>query len=176
VLELARRNPDVRFQFVLHPSPAVQRAVRDQLEGAAGNIDLIPACDYVSFVHMLSQAYLILTDSGGVQEEATALGTPLLVVNPRTAREEGLTVGTAAIVGTFDSDIVAAAQRLLNDSALRAEMAHASDAYGDGKAGERIAAILAASIRGERGRDVVAERPYGSLEREVTGDSDGVLV
>jgi UDP-N-acetylglucosamine 2-epimerase (non-hydrolysing) len=181
---LARRNPDVRFQFVLHPSPAVQRAVLDQLSGAGmENIDLLPACDYVSFVRMLSEAYLILTDSGGVQEEATALGTPLLVVNPRTARQEGLTVGTAAVVGTDSIDIADAAQRLLDDPALRAGMATPHDAYGDGKAGERIAAILAATLRGGHRRETGPELRIGPLvqprippEREATDDSDGVLV
>jgi UDP-N-acetylglucosamine 2-epimerase (non-hydrolysing) len=184
VRELARSNPDVRFQFVLHPSPAVQRAVFDQLaDAAAENIDLLPACDYVTFVTMLSEAYLILTDSGGVQEEATALGAPLLVVNPRTARQEGLTVGTAAIVGTDVTDIVVAAQRLLDDLALRAEMATPDDAYGDGMAGERIAAILATTIRGDRERETepgFLNDPRAPQQtprnREATGDSDGVLV
>jgi UDP-N-acetylglucosamine 2-epimerase (non-hydrolysing) len=184
VRELAQRNPDVRFQFVLHPSPAVRHAVLDQLAGvAAENVDLLPPCDYVSFVHMLSEAYLILTDSGGVQEEATALGTPLLVVNPRTARQEGLTVGTAAIVGTHATQIVAAAQRLLDDPALRGEMATPNDAYGDGRAGERIAAILAATIRSNRRQDAAPGHRNAVLaqegrprQREVTDDSDGVLV
>lgn len=153
VQELATRHGSMRFQFVLHPSPAVQQAVRNRFDaGMPPNVELLPPCDYVPFVHMLSGAYLILTDSGGVQEEATALGTPLLVVNPRTAREEALMVGTAAIVGTNDVDIVAAAERLLLDPDRRREMATPSDAYGDGNAGELIAATLA--------------KTYGSLESE----------
>jgi UDP-N-acetylglucosamine 2-epimerase (non-hydrolysing) len=184
VRELARRNPDVRFQFVLHPSPAVQQAVREQLSGAsASNIELLPACDYVSFVRMLAGAYLILTDSGGVQEEATSLGTPLLVVNPRTAREEGISVGTAAIVGIYDTEIVAAAQRLLDNPQLRAEMATPNDAYGDGFAGERIAAIVAAVFRGDPTPEAAPlpqktlwaqqESPHGQGVKE---NSDEVLV
>jgi UDP-N-acetylglucosamine 2-epimerase (non-hydrolysing) len=183
VRELARANPDVRFQFVLHPSPAVQRAVFEQLaDSASANVDLIRPCSYVTFVKMLADAFLILTDSGGVQEEATALGTPLLVVNPRTARQEGLTVGTAAIIGTHKADIVVAAQRLLDDPIRHAEMAGANDAYGDGLAGERIAEIVLATVRA--GRPPAASDPRGvarTLQQTATGreeplDSDGVLV
>jgi UDP-N-acetylglucosamine 2-epimerase (non-hydrolysing) len=158
VRELARRHPDTRFQFVLHPSPSVQRAVRSCLATETdANIELIPACDYVSFVQMLAGAYLILTDSGGIQEEASTLGTPVLVVNQRTAREEALQVGTSAIVGTNDHEIVAAAERLLAYPLLRAEMATANDAYGDGKAGDRIAAILA-KVQTNRRPEVTRQR------------------
>jgi UDP-N-acetylglucosamine 2-epimerase (non-hydrolysing) len=178
VRELANRHRDVRFQFVLHPSPAVQRAVMESLAGEVPpNIELLPPCDYVSFVQMLSDAYLIITDSGGVQEEATALGTPLLVANSRTARKEALTVGTAMIVGTHDVDIVAAAERLLVDPILRREMATPSDTYGVGRAGELIAATLA-EVYGAAGESQVAHRvpmepPRG---REVAAERDGVVV
>ena len=107
------------------------------------NVELLEPCDYVSFVHMLADAHLVLTDSGGIQEEAPALGTPVLVVNPRTARQEGVEAGTATIVGTDDDDIVSAAGRLLDDPAHHARMARPHDAYGDGRAGERIAGVIA---------------------------------
>jgi UDP-N-acetylglucosamine 2-epimerase len=95
----------------------------------------------------------VLTDSGGLQEEAPALGKPVLVVNERTARQEPLAAGTARIVGTSESDIVEAASRLLDDPFHYARMAARHDPYGDGHAGERIATVLAAmapSIEGAR--------------------------
>jgi UDP-N-acetylglucosamine 2-epimerase (non-hydrolysing) len=144
VRELALRYPEVRFQFVLHPSPSVQRAVRRWLNPKCpDNIELLRPCDYVSFVQMLAEAYVILTDSGGIQEEAPVLGRPVLVVNRRTERHEGVAAGTAAIVGTDDGEIVAAAAKLLEDRSHYAQMAKPHSAYGDGKAGERIAAVLA---------------------------------
>jgi UDP-N-acetylglucosamine 2-epimerase (non-hydrolysing) len=140
---LAWRHPDVRFQFVQHPSPAVRRVVRHTLAAdPPANVELLEPCDYVSFVHMLADAHLVLTDSGGIQEEAPALGTPVLVVNPRTARQEGVEAGTATVVGTDVDDIFSAAGRLLDDPAHHARMARSHDAYGDGRAGERIAGVL----------------------------------
>jgi len=140
---LAQLYPDVRFQFVQHPSPAVARAIGTTLASERPpNVELIPACDYVTFVGMLADAYLILTDSGGIQEEAPVLGTPVLVVSSRTDRQEGVRAGTAAIVGTQVDDIVAAATRLLDDHQRHSRMATQHDAFGDGRAGERIAAVL----------------------------------
>jgi UDP-N-acetylglucosamine 2-epimerase (non-hydrolysing) len=181
VKELAIRHSDVRFQFVLHPSPAVQQSVRKRFEDATpSNIELLPPCDYVSFVHMLSDAYLILTDSGGIQEEATALGTPLLVANPRTAREEALTVGTATIVGTNSIDIVAAAERLLLDPERHRAMATPSDAYGVGKAGELIAATLAKTYgvlgsHKSRALDLPVVVPEEPRLSEVASEREGVV-
>ena len=143
-------------------------------------IELLPPCDYVSFVHMLSDAYLILTDSGGIQEEATALGTPLLVANPRTAREEALTVGTASIVGTSRIDIVAAAERLLLDPERHRAMATPSDAYGVGNAGELIAATLAKTYgvlgrQQSRALDPPVVVPEGPRLSEVASKREGVV-
>jgi UDP-N-acetylglucosamine 2-epimerase (non-hydrolysing) len=96
---------------------------------------------------MLADSFLILTDSGGLQEEAPVLGKPVLVVNRRTERHEPLAAGTAHVVGTGESDIVDAASRLLDDPVHYAQMATRHDPYGDGQAGERIAAILASALQ-----------------------------
>jgi len=94
---------------------------------------------------MLADSFLILTDSGGIQEEAPALGKPVLVVNRRTERQEALAAGTAQIVGTTEDEIVAAATRLFEDPDQYRRMATRHDPYGDGHAGERIAGVLADS-------------------------------
>ena len=151
VRTLAQRYADVRFLFVTHPAPAIRRAVVDALGyERPRNIEVRPPCDYLEFVRLLAGCHIVLTDSGGVQEEAPVLGKPVLVVNPRTARQEPLAAGTARIVGTAESEIVAAAVRLLDDPEHYAQMASRHDPYGDGHAGERIAAALAdfAAARG----------------------------
>ena len=98
---------------------------------------------------MLADSYVILTDSGGLQEEAPVLGKPVLVINQRTERHEPVAVGTADIVGTMETDIVEATARLLDDSAHYTRMATRHDPYGDGRAGERIAALLDDMFRRE---------------------------
>lgn len=158
---LAERYPDVRFQFVQHPSPAVARAVSATLAWKRPrNVELIPPCDYATFVGMLADAYLILTDSGGIQEEAPVLGTPVLVVNSKTDRQEAVAAGTAAIVGTDVDDIVAAAAALLDDHRRHSRMATQHHAFGDGRAGERIASVLAELA--------VANRSEARAESEVS--------
>lgn len=148
IRQLAHRYPEVRFLFVCHPAPAIRRAVTQALSGdRPSNVEVRPPCDYLSFVRMLADAFLVLTDSGGVQEEAPVLGTPVLVVNPRTARQEPLTAGTARIVGTRESDIIDATARLLEDPDYYVQMATRHDPYGDGHAGERIATVLSGLAR-----------------------------
>jgi UDP-N-acetylglucosamine 2-epimerase (non-hydrolysing) len=133
---------------VVHPAPSIGDAVTAELEGERPeNVEVRSPCNYITFVRMLADSFFIITDSGGVQEEAPALGKPVLVVNHRTAREEPLTAGTATLVGTNVSDIVAAATRLLNDPRHYARMAVAHDPYGDGRAGERIAELLTTAVR-----------------------------
>jgi UDP-N-acetylglucosamine 2-epimerase (non-hydrolysing) len=148
VRSLAAAFPDVRFQFVVHPAPSIGDAVTAELAAERPeNVDVLPPRDYVTFVRMLADSTFIITDSGGVQEEAPALGRPVLVVNHRTAREEPLTAGTAVLVGTNVDEIVGAATRLLRDPDHYARMAVAHDPYGDGRAGERIADLLAPALR-----------------------------
>jgi UDP-N-acetylglucosamine 2-epimerase (non-hydrolysing) len=143
---LANRYPGVRFQFMVHPAPAIQRSVKTLLqETLPPNLELHTPCSYVPFVQMLADSFVILTDSGGLQEEAPVLGKPVLVINRRTERHEPLAAGTAHLVGTDESDIVDATSRLLDDPVHYARMATRHDPYGDGQAGERIAAILASA-------------------------------
>jgi UDP-N-acetylglucosamine 2-epimerase (non-hydrolysing) len=156
VIELAERYPDVRFQFVTHPNPDVERIARAILDGHIPNVDVIPPVDYVSFVHMIADSFLLITDSGGLQEEAPSLGKPVLVVNHRTARREPLDAGTALLVGTERQEIVQAAARLLDDKDLYSQMAVAHQPYGDGLAGERIAETLSAMFNAREERVVAA--------------------
>lgn len=144
VQRLAVLFPDVHFQFVVHPNPSVTATVTRVLDGGRpANVELLAPLDYVSFIHLLSDSFFVLTDSGGLQEEAPALGKPVLVVNPRTARQEPLTAGTASLIGTAHDDIVEAASRLLEEPSHYARMASQHNPYGDGLAGERIVEVLA---------------------------------
>jgi UDP-N-acetylglucosamine 2-epimerase (non-hydrolysing) len=154
--QLARRYPEVRFQFMVHPAPSIERALTEALDGhRPPNVDLLAPCDYVSYVRMLADSHLILTDSGGIQEEAPVLGKPVLVTNQRTERHEPVAAGTACLVGTGEHQIVDAVARLLEDPAHYARMTARHDPYGDGHAGERIAAVLTSlvgSLRREQER------------------------
>ncbi len=106
-------------------------------------VTVLPPLDYPAMVRLLGLSHLLLTDSGGLQEEAPALDVPVLVLRDTTERPEGIAAGCARLVGTAPARIVAAATRLLDDSTAHAAMARARNPYGDGRAGERIAAILA---------------------------------
>jgi UDP-N-acetylglucosamine 2-epimerase (non-hydrolysing) len=157
VRHLARRYPSVRFQFVVHPAPSIERALTDTLDGyRPPNVDLLAPSDYVSFVRILADSFLILTDSGGIQEEAPAVGRPVLVVNSRTERHEPLAAGTARVVGTDEHEIVAAAIRLLEDPLHYGRMAARHDPYGDGHAGERIAEVLTSLAHTPRREEATA--------------------
>jgi UDP-N-acetylglucosamine 2-epimerase len=129
--------PDVQVIFPMHRNPIV----REVVEPALGNherILLTEPQEYVPFVHLMKRSYLVLTDSGGAQEEAPGLGKPVLVLRKTTERPEGVDAGTAKLVGTNTDTIVAEASRLLSDESAYAEMAKAVSPYGDGNAAERI--------------------------------------
>ena len=125
----------------MHCNPNVQQPVRSILENLA-NVSLIEPQEYLAFVYLMMRAYLIITDSGGIQEEAPALGKPVLVVRDTTERPEAIEAGTARLVGTGTEAIVAAVAQLLDDEGEYARMAHAHSPYGDGRATERIVAAL----------------------------------
>ncbi|PTD26318.1 UDP-N-acetylglucosamine 2-epimerase (non-hydrolyzing) [Sphingomonas fennica] len=133
---LARR-PDVRIVLPLHPNPSVRAGIREALAGIA-NIELLDPLDYPTMVRMMDGAHLILSDSGGLQEEAPALGVPLLVLRDNSERPEALATGNIALVGTDPDRIVAAATRLLDNPAAYAAMAVPAYPYGRGDAAERI--------------------------------------
>lgn len=138
---IAERFADVEIVFPVHRNPVVREVVRDVLAGC-DRVHVIEPPDYGPFVELERQAYLILTDSGGVQEEAPTFGTPVLVLREKTERPEGIAAGVAKLVGTDPDRIVAEASRLLGDPAAYARMANATNPYGDGRASERILQIL----------------------------------
>jgi len=143
---LADRRADIQFLYPVHPNPNVQRVVSETL-GSHPRIQLVAPLDYRTFVAAMKQAHFILTDSGGVQEEAPALGKPVLVLRDETERPEAVAAGVVRLVGTDCDRIVAEATRLLDDSAHYASMAHGVSPYGDGRAAERIVALLKGDLR-----------------------------
>nr|WP_191085855.1 UDP-N-acetylglucosamine 2-epimerase (non-hydrolyzing) [Roseococcus microcysteis] len=140
LVTLARRG-DVQIVYPVHPNPRVREVVQSML-AESPSIHLIPPQDYVPFVQLMRRAHLIVTDSGGVQEEAPGLGTPVLVTREATERPEAIAAGTALLVGTSEDALVAAATRLLDDPAAHAAMAQARNPFGDGAAAGRILARL----------------------------------
>jgi UDP-N-acetylglucosamine 2-epimerase (non-hydrolysing) len=134
--ELASRG-DVEIVDPVHLNPHVQEPFNRILKGTP-HITLLPPLDYLPMVHLMKHAGLILTDSGGLQEEAPSLGIPVLVLRETTERPEGIDAGTLKLVGTEASQIVREANRLLDDPIAHAEMAKAVNPYGDGHAAERI--------------------------------------
>jgi UDP-N-acetylglucosamine 2-epimerase len=128
---------DVQIVYPVHLNPHVQASARDLLAGVP-NITLLPPLEYLPFVHLMKQSYLILTDSGGLQEEAPSLGKPVLVLRNTTERVEALAAGTAQIVGTARGSIVEATEKLLEEREAYERMVQAQNPYGDGQAGKRI--------------------------------------
>ena len=139
--ELALRYPKYRFIYPVHLNPNVQQPVKRLLSDVS-NITLIPPQGYRNFVALMQRCTLVLTDSGGVQEEAPSLGKPVLVMRDTTERPEGVEAGTARLVGAEEASIVQNAIRLLDDSSAYDAMANAVNPYGDGHAAERIVARI----------------------------------
>lgn len=137
---LAARQ-DVEVVYPVHLNPAVREPV-NRILGDAPNVHLIEPLDYLPFVYLMSRSYFILTDSGGIQEEAPSLGKPVLVMRDTTERPEAVEAGTVSLVGVVSDNIVRAAQRLLDDPAAYTTMARAHNPYGDGKAARRIAGYV----------------------------------
>lgn len=131
----------VEIVYPVHLNPNVQRPV-NRILGRVPHVTLLPPLDYRPMVHLMKHAKLILTDSGGLQEEAPSLGIPVLVMRETTERPEGVEAGTLKLIGTETSNIVREAKRLLDDPAAYAEMARAANPYGDGHAAERIVEAL----------------------------------
>lgn len=144
IAEAIRRlaaRPDVAVIFPVHLNPNVRQVMERELAGL-DNVALIEPLDYPHFARLLAISHLMLTDSGGVQEEAPALGKPVLVMRGTTERPEGVAAGTAKLVGTDAGTIVSETERLLDDEAAYAEMAQAHNPYGDGHAAARILELL----------------------------------
>ncbi|HDZ8878907.1 non-hydrolyzing UDP-N-acetylglucosamine 2-epimerase [Aeromonas dhakensis] len=133
---LAKRD-DVQIVYPVHLNPNVQEPVNRNLKGL-DNVHLIEPQDYLPFVYLMKQSYLILTDSGGIQEEAPTLGKPVLCMRDTTERPAAVKAGTVRLVGTCDETIVAETVRLLDDELAYQVMSHANNPYGDGRTSQRI--------------------------------------
>ncbi|MEO5305844.1 UDP-N-acetylglucosamine 2-epimerase (non-hydrolyzing) [Corynebacterium sp. c25Ua_47] len=157
VKDLAEAYPDINFVLPLHLNPKVREAVLPEVESLP-NVIITDPLPYDQFTKLLDRATIILTDSGGVQEEAPALGKPVLVMRQNTERPEAVVAGTVKLVGTNRSLIVAEAKLLLDDAAAYEAMANAVNPYGDGKAAERAVAAIAELLGvGERLPDFAPE-------------------
>lgn len=142
VAELARKYPDLTIVFPIHRNPAVRQAIRPAVEGVE-NILLIEPLAYAEFTRALSMADIVLTDSGGVQEEAPSLGKPVLVMRENTERPEAVVAGTVKLIGTARERIVSEVSMLLDSSEAYRSMANAVNPYGDGRAAERAIQAIA---------------------------------
>lgn len=134
-------HPDVKAIYPIHMNPAVRRAAAEEL-GGCGRIHIIEPLEVLDFHNFLARSYLILTDSGGIQEEAPSLGKPVLVMRDTTERPEGIAAGTLKLVGTDEETIYTEFNRMLSDSEAYSKMSRASNPYGDGHACERIADLI----------------------------------
>ncbi len=144
IAQIAERE-DVQVVWPVHPNPNVRSTVRATFQGRH-NVSLIEPLSYVPFVDLMRRAFLLITDSGGVQEEGPSLGKPILVLRDKTERPEAVKVGTVKLVGTDTDLIVSEANFLLNDSTEYNRMARLHNPYGDGRASERIARRIAAHL------------------------------
>ena len=141
VRELVASFPDIRVVFPVHKNPRIREAAGRAFEGLS-RVDLVEPPAYEEFANLMARVFLLLTDSGGLQEEAPSLAKPVLVLRDTTERPEGIEAGTALLVGTDTRRIVEEAARLLIDPAAYGKMAEAPNPYGDGRAAQRIADIL----------------------------------
>lgn len=141
LMEVAQQHPEVDIVYPVHLNPNVREPVNRLLNGI-NNIYLIAPLDYLPFVHMMTRAHIILTDSGGIQEEAPSLGKPVLVMRDTTERPEAVSAGTVKLVGTHTADIVRELNRLLVDATAYRDMSYAHNPYGDGNACQRILEAL----------------------------------
>lgn len=165
VARLAERD-DVLVVLPAHPNPVVRRALLPSLEGL-DNVIVTEPLSYVPFCHLMRAADLILTDSGGVQEEGPSLGTPVLVLRDTSERPEAITAGTARLVGTDEDRIVEEASALLDDELAYELMANAVNPYGDGRAAQRSVAAIAALLGVGRRLDHFDGGGVGSLDRRL---------
>lgn len=141
IRRVMEEHPDVKAIYPIHMNPVVRKAAEEEL-GGLDRVHIIEPLDVLDFHNFLARSYLILTDSGGIQEEAPSLGKPVLVMRDTTERPEGIAAGTLKLVGTDEETIYTQFKQLLEDKTAYNAMAHASNPYGDGFACRRIADIL----------------------------------
>jgi UDP-N-acetylglucosamine 2-epimerase (non-hydrolysing) len=149
IRQLASTHPDVHFVYPVHLNPNVQKPVYELMSGQT-NIHLIDPLEYEPFVFLLKHSYLVLTDSGGIQEEAPSLGKPVLVMREVTERPEAVTAGTVRLVGADTAKIVQHVAELLNDESAYLSMSKAHNPYGDGLAAKKIVQTLLINGLGRR--------------------------
>ena len=141
IRRIVDEHPDVRAIYPIHMNPVVRQAAAEEL-GGCDRIKIIEPLEVLDFHNFMARSYMILTDSGGIQEEAPSLGKPVLVMRDTTERPEGIAAGTLKLVGTDETVIYDNFKLLLEDRAEYEKMARSSNPYGDGHACERIAEIL----------------------------------
>lgn len=142
IKSLSEHHPEVDFVYPVHLNPNVREPVMEVLGDGAANVFLIPPLKYLPFVYLMEQSYLILTDSGGIQEEAPSLGKPVLVMRETTERPEAVEAGTVMLVGADQERIEQGVSQLLSDATLYQKMSEAVNPYGDGLACKRIVGYL----------------------------------
>jgi len=169
--QLVADNPEVEILYPVHPNPNVRRIVGSELAGEA-RIHLTEPLDYLEFVCAMKTAYLIVTDSGGVQEEAPSLGTPVLVLRDVTERIEAVTVGAARLIGRDPADVVTAVRELLHDESAHARMTGHANPYGDGRAAGRIVEAARAFVEARGGPTTVVSDPVAAQSRSLGGVAD----
>lgn len=141
IRDLARYYPDQTFVYPVHPNPAV-KSLAHEILGDSENVVLTPPMSYGEFVYAMKHARFILTDSGGIQEEAPSLGIPVFVLREETERPEGIAAGAAALIGTRPASLIAAVARALGNPLVLERMKRSESPYGDGRASERCAEVL----------------------------------
>lgn len=157
--QLVRRHPELHLFYAVHMNPRVQRTVRRLVRHPRAH--LLPALDYFDLIHLLRGCHFVMTDSGGLQEEAPSLGKPVLVLRRVTERPEAVAAGCARLVGTETGAVVSAASRLLSDPAFHRSMSRGSEVYGDGRASVRIVE----AIRHRFGLAARPPRPFSPSAR-----------
>lgn len=142
VRKLAEENDDVRIIFPMHKNPFIRDLAREKFYGIEDRVILIEPVEYVDFANLMAKSYLIMTDSGGIQEEAPALGKPVLVLRSETERPEAIEAGTVKLVGINREKIYEVANELVNNSFAYSQMSNAVNPYGDGKSSNRIVDLI----------------------------------
>lgn len=141
LIAIAKAFPNIKIEFCLHPNPAVCKPITRILSNIY-NINLVPPMDHHSFIQLLDESIFIITDSGGIQEEASFMGKPVLIMRNTTERPEGIEEGNAKLVGTNTNDIIEACTSLLNSREVLSSMSKIHSSYGDGYAAQRIISII----------------------------------
>jgi UDP-N-acetylglucosamine 2-epimerase (non-hydrolysing) len=158
ILELVAKHEEISILFPVHPNPNVMQLVHDKLHNH-GRIRLCPPLDYAELVLALKQSWLVMTDSGGIQEEAPALGKPVLVLRTETERPEAIQIGAARLVGVDRPKIVAVVESLLADPYLYSAMSQVRSPYGDGQSADRIVEMLKDYLFNEESKNISSSDP-----------------